>query len=239
MAAQRLRAETRAGAVLTAERANLAGYVSPALAEMVARGDVAALDGRTQETAVLFVDVAGYTALSEALAPAGVAAFLRDLHLLFERCASANGGVITDFAGDGAMIVFGLPEPSPADAARAVACGAMLLREADGFRSEAIGGRRVTLRVSVHAGPVTTAILGGARQAQVTVTGDTVNVASRLQETAKEHGASFVISRAALDAALAEDPGAGAGFTALPDQSIRGRAGKIAVLAYRPEGTES
>lgn len=236
MGAQRFRVERRLKTAMTMERANLANYVSPALAEQLARGLIHDLDSRNQDAAVMFVDVAGYTKLSEPLAPSDSAAFLRELHRLFERCADSHGGVITAFVGDGAMIVFGLPQPGPADAAAAIACGRMLLYEANQFASPATRGQPVALRVSIHFGPVTSAILGGERQAQVTVTGDTVNVASRLQEIAKTLGTSFVISRSLYDAALRHDEESGAGFECSPDQPVRGRGRRIDVFLLRLEG---
>jgi adenylate cyclase len=234
MAAQRLRAEGRLAATLSEERGNLARYVSPFLAEQLARGSVADFDQRTQDAAVLFVDVVGYTTFSEAKPPARIAAFLRDLHHLFEHCASSHRGVITAFMGDGAMIVFGLPAPGPDDAAAALACAKMLLGEAERFTSAAIPGQRLGVRVSMHFGPVTAAILGGRRHAQVTVTGDTVNVSSRLQEIAKRQGSPLVVSRAGLDAARAAGSSIVAEFVPLPDQSVRGRKGRIEVWALAP-----
>jgi adenylate cyclase len=234
MAAQRLRAEGRLAATLSEERGNLARYVSPFLAEQLARGSVAVFDQRTQDAAVLFVDVVGYTTFSEAKPPARIAAFLRDLHHLFEHCASSHRGVITAFMGDGAMIVFGLPAPGPDDAAAALACAKMLLGEAERFTSAAIPGQRLGVRVSMHFGPVTAAILGGRRHAQVTVTGDTVNVSSRLQEIAKRQGSPLVVSRAGLDAARAAGSSIVAEFVPLPDQSVRGRKGRIEVWALAP-----
>jgi len=236
MGAQRLRAEKRVAATMTAERENLAGYVSPLLADQLARGATGELDRRTQNAAVMFVDVEGYTALSESLAPSDTAAFLRALHRLFERCAARHDGVITAFVGDGAMIVFGLPEPEPGDAASAIACGRMLLREAGSFDSKVTGGHRLALRITIHFGQVTAAILGGQRQAQVTVTGDTVNVASRLQEIAKDQQSPFVVSRSLLDAALSHDAEASTGLVPLPGQRIRGREGAIDVFMYGAEG---
>jgi len=227
VAARRLGAEHRESETLAAERGNLARYVSPLLSERLARGAVPEFDRRTQDAAVLFVDVAGYTSFSEGRSPGETAGFLRDLHRLYERCAAGQRGVISSFEGDGAMVIFGLPEPGPDDAARALACGRALLAAAASFASDAAPDFALRLRVSLHFGPVTAAVVGGETQAQVTVTGDTVNVASRLQDTAKQHGAALVLSRACLEAA-----GAGpAGFLRLPDQPVRGRSGRIEAWA--------
>jgi adenylate cyclase len=107
----------------------------------------------------------------------------------------------------------------------------MLLEEAARFRSAALPEITLSLRVSVHFGPVTAAVVGGERQAQLTLTGDTVNVASRLQEIAKQHEAGFVVSGAALEAARQGGSEAAGAFVPLADQPIRGRAGRIEVWA--------
>ncbi len=229
MVAYRLRAERRGSVALAAERSNLARYVSPLLTDHVARGTVATFDRRAQEAAVLFVDVAGFTGFSESRRPSDVAAFLGELHRLYERCAAEHSGVISGFEGDGAMMIFGMPEPRTDDAARAFACGLALLGEAAAFSSDVTPGFTLRLRVSLHFGPVTAAVVGGERQAQVTVTGDTVNVASRLQETAKKHGAVLVLSSECLAAA-----GAGTdNLIRLPDQPVRGRSRGIEAWALR------
>lgn len=229
MSVQRFRSESAVAARADRERENLSRFVPPLLADRLASGEVGDLDRRNQDAAILFVDVAGFTARVQNLPPERTAVFLRDLHRMFDRCAAAHGGVIAGFEGDGAMIVFGLPEVRAGDAAAAVDCGAELLSEAGRFRSEAAGHGALRLRVSVHFGSVAAAILGSDRQAQVTVTGDAVNLASRLQEVAKEQGAEFVVSRAALDAAVAGGCEVAPRFRPLNEAAVRGRSGRVEV----------
>jgi adenylate cyclase len=111
------------------------------------------------------------------------------------------------------MIVFGLPEPRQDDAIRAIDCGRVL---AD----------RPRIRVSIHYGRVVAGVTGGANHAQVTVNGDTVNVASRLQDAAKEHGVSLILSREVIAAA-----GAPVGFQRLGNVALRGRSEPVEVWA--------
>jgi adenylate cyclase len=72
--------------------------------------------------------------------------------------------------------------------------------------------------------------LGGRRQHQFSLTGDTVNIASRLLETAKSHYASLAVSGAVADAVL-EQGAAGLlqGMRRVPDHPIRGRRGHVDV----------
>lgn len=228
---QRVTQEALQSGRLATERQNLAHYVSPILAEDLARSARPDFEGRTQPATVLFVDLAGYTTLSENLSPAETQQLLSGLHHVFETGAAEHRGVVVGFMGDGAMIAFGLPAPEQSDAARALACGRTLLR--NGARLTAPGRPDVPLRmrVSAHSGPVMAGVAGGEHQAQVTLNGDTVNVASRLQEVAKANGVAFVASRATLDAAEQTDPEASRGFALLGTEPIRGRHEPIEVWA--------
>ena len=178
------------------ERDNLARYQSPLLAEFLAEQENPSFDQRAQEAAVMFVDVAAFTRRAERLGPTATVTFLRELHGRIERSALANRGVIEQFMGDGAMIIFGLPEPKPDDAARALAASQHLLDILSDWNLdlEAAGHEPVRLRIGLHYGAVIAALLGGERQGQITVAGDTVNVASRLQEMGKEHKVTIVAS---------------------------------------------
>lgn len=199
------------------QRTNLAHYVAPSLVRQLSESAHPSFDGREQNVGILFVDVSGYSGMVESRRPAEVAVFLRELHALFEDEAEAHGGLIIDYQGDGALIAFGLPDASPADAANALACGEALLAGRDRVHARFLDGP-LGLRVSVHWGPVACAVLGGRRHAQVSVTGDAVNVTARLQEFAKAHDATFVATRAALDAA-----GNPRGFRPLGREPLRGR----------------
>lgn len=205
-------------------RENLAHYVAPSLASELAETAHPAFDGREQEVGILFVDVAGYSGMVERERPTEVADFLRELHRLFEDAAERHGGVIVDFQGDGALLVFGLPEPSRGDAANALACAETLLAGRASVQAEFLPGT-LRLRVSVHWGPVACAVLGGRRHAQVSITGDAVNVTARLQEFAKAHDATLVATRAALDAAGASRHG----LRPLGREALRGRRGEVEV----------
>ena len=208
------------------ERDNLARYQSPLLAEFLAEQESPSFDQRAQEAAVMFVDVAAFTRRAERLGPTATVTFLRELHGRIERSALANRGVIEQFMGDGAMIIFGLPEPKPDDAARALAASQHLLDILSDWNLdlEAAGHEPVRLRIGLHYGAVIAALLGGERQGQITVAGDTVNVASRLQEMGKEHKVAIVASAefvASVRKAGRDDMLTG--MRRLADQLVRGR----------------
>lgn len=186
-------------------------------------GTAGGLRPREAVVSVLFVDLAGYTRLTESLSPGETGGMMARLHRFFDACADRFGGDVLHYAGDGAMLVFGLPDPRVDDGARALACALWLAREpAPPFGGEGATALRPALRIAVHQGPVIAAVLGGAHQSVVTVAGDTVNVAHRLQEVAKAVGASIVTTRETLDAAF-QGQDTWPGWQRHSLQQIRGR----------------
>lgn len=234
--AARIVQQRRISGDLERERDNLARYHSPLLSRWLAEQRQPSFNERAQNAAVMFVDVAGFTRRSERLGPAATVDFLRDLHGRIERAALANRGVIEQFMGDGAMIIFGLPETATDDAARALAAAQQLVADLGDWNLDlkSEGAEPVQLRVGLHFGPVIAALLGGERQGQITVAGDTVNVASRLQEMGKEHGATIVASAEFV----ASVRGAGrddllSGIEHLIGQQVRGRDETIDLWIWR------
>ena len=88
---------------------------------------------------MLFVDIVGFTRLSETMAPADAMALLRGFHTRVERAVFAHGGMVDKFMGDGAMACFGVPErrrpPRPTRSAPAFALLTALEPPADGARA--------------------------------------------------------------------------------------------------------
>src|SRR5262249_56647846 len=72
-----------------------------------------------QAVAVVFVDLSGFTGLAEAVGAAATRDLLAQFHAQVERDVDAHDGLVGTFMGDGAMILFGLPEPRADDGARA------------------------------------------------------------------------------------------------------------------------
>ena len=63
-----------------------------------------------QDAAIVFIDISGFTGLSERLGPNAVRELLNDFYRLVDEQVNASGGAITSFMGDGAMVLFGLPQ---------------------------------------------------------------------------------------------------------------------------------
>ena len=206
---------------LERQRANLGRYFAPAVVDRLAASDHPTGLDRTQEAVVMFVDIVGFTRLSEAMAPAEAMALLRAFHTEVERAVFAAGGMVDKFLGDGAMACFGVPDPSPTAAADAIRAALALLAAL-----AELPGPGLRVGIGIHAGQVLVGDIGGATQFQFTVVGDTVNVASRLESLARLHGTALLISEQAF-AAAALHADLAAKFELLPGLAIRGRATPI------------
>lgn len=193
--------------------------------------------------AVLFVDLRGYTGMTEGADLAESAALMRALHGRIERVVRAHGGAIDRYMGDGALVLFGAVARGPGDGADPVRAAADALRAAralvadvDLWNREPGRRGRPPLRVSVglHHGPVAVGEFGGPNSPQPTAVGDTVNVASRLERMTRPLDAAVVASEALIEAARAGGGGLD-GFRPLPPQPVRGRDRPIAVWAWDGE----
>jgi class 3 adenylate cyclase len=132
---------------------------------------------------VLIADLQGFTSRSERLDVEEVDAFLAPYRDDLRRAVESTGGVVSDFAGDGMMAVFGAPVAHEDDAERAVR-SAMGIR--DSFRDPDSAARQADLhvRLGVTSGEVLVTLAGD----QVRATGDVVNTAARLEAAAPADG---------------------------------------------------
>lgn len=182
--------------------------------------------------AVLFTDLAGSTALSERLGGPATAELLRRLHATIETCVVRRGGEIVEWTGDGAFAVFGLSGEGPQAAVAALACGRDLLQAL--ATAPAGGTSGLSCRVGIHFGPVTPARLGGPTSARASIVGDTVNVASRLEQLNKAFGSRIAVSDAVVEAVRACGEGRLlGGFEPQPPQELRGRERPVGVWTLR------
>jgi len=209
---------------------------APGLGEWLARDPNFLSEPVRQNAAVIFIDLSGFTGLSETVGPVAVREVLSGFFELIDEEARAHGGAITSFMGDGAMILFGLPEPADDDAARAAACAVSLcertrawLRLHAGFAQKKIG-----FKVGAHCGPIVASRLGTGDRQQITAAGDTVNVGSRLMEVAARHGVELALSAEIVRTAGPDSVILQSGRMEGPlETALRGRAGRIDVWLWR------
>jgi len=177
-------------------------YVDPTvLKELLIQGGAAEqLGGKNFDIAVLFVDIRGFTTMSESLPPATVVEIINRYLTLTTQCIMRYRGTLDKFVGDCTMAFWNAPLPQE-DPVYLACCAAMDMVEG----SKALGeelmqtyGRTVSFGVGVHFGPAVVGNIGAPQRMDYTAIGDTVNTAARLESNAP--GGTILISRAVADA---------------------------------------
>ena len=151
-------------------------------AKQPAQQPAGATEGERRQVGVLFADLAGYTALASELDAEEVHRLLDAFFQQIDRIVVEHGGHVDKHIGDCVMAVFGAPVAHGNDAARAVRAG-LAIRDAMPALSSVIG-RPLAVHIGVAGGQVVASGTGSATHREYTVTGDTVNLASRLTDAA-------------------------------------------------------
>ena len=163
-------------------------YVAPEVVrEIASKGDFkVALSGETRDIAVLFVDIRGFTTMSEALPPETVVEILNKYLDVTAKAIFENKGTLDKFVGDAAMAVFNSPFDLDDYEYRAV-CAAKAIVNYGKELSKTLEkeyGRTIGFGVGVNVGPAVVGNIGCAFRVDYTAIGDTVNTAARLEANA-------------------------------------------------------
>ncbi len=164
-------------------------YVAPQVVDGIMKSGQykIALGGETRDIAVLFVDIRGFTPLSESLKPEEVVEILNEYLNLTTNSIFKNGGTLDKFIGDATMAVFNAPfdlddyELRALRTAKDIVAGAKALEKSCMERF----GRKVTFGVGVNCGEAVVGNIGCDFRMDYTAIGDTVNTAARLESNAK------------------------------------------------------
>jgi adenylate cyclase len=101
----------RSGIEETARRSNLVRFLPTEFAPMLASGDITVLkSGQRARVALLFIDIRNSVTMEEALDPARLASVMSAFRTRVRLAAEEHQGVVDKFIGDGAFLVFGVPE---------------------------------------------------------------------------------------------------------------------------------
>ncbi len=218
------------------ERANLARYFPPSIVEEMAERDQPLGEVRSAHVATMFVDIVGFTPLAERLSPDETVALLREYHGRLANAVFAHQGTLDKFLGDGLMATFGTPEPGPDDATNAIRCARAILQDMAAWNAqrETTGDPTVRVSIGLHFGLVVLGDIGSEHRLEYAVLGDTVNVASRLENLTRELGVRMVVSDALVAAARDGTEGNTAldGLTESGARQLRGRNEPITVWTF-------
>ena len=164
-------------------------YVAPQVVEEITRsgGYSIHLGGESREIAVLFVDIRGFTPMSENLAPEQVVDILNSYLELTTNSIFQNGGTLDKFIGDATMAVFNAPFDLDDYIFKAVKTALDIVAGGDAIESKFLEkyGKSVGFGVGVNCGRAVVGNIGCSFRMDYTAIGDTVNTAARLEANAK------------------------------------------------------
>jgi len=159
------------------------------------------LGGESRRASVFFVDLIGSTAMAEVLPPGEVVSTLNAFFEAVVEEASAEGGWVNKFQGDGALCVFGVPAHQPDHEARALRA-ARALR--DRLVELSIDHPGLHAGIGVSSGTVVAGNLGSQERFEYTVIGRAVNEAARLTDLAKSRPSRALASASVVQASGTE-----------------------------------
>ena len=176
---------------------NLFGkYLPESIAARLLDGDDN-LAPQSAEATILFVDLEGFTRLSESLKPQQITDLLNEYFSAVVEIIERHRGVVTQFQGDAILAIFNVPVSDSDHAGNAVKAAKEMYVAVS---QREFAGHQFAIRVGVNTGEVFAGNVGAKDRLSYTVHGDAVNMAARLEAMNKEFGTRILIggSTAAL-----------------------------------------
>ena len=209
-------------------------YVSPGVAaEIVNRQGEIILAGQEMKATVVFTDIRDFTAMTAGKPSAEVLSWLNNYFTAMIQIILNNGGFLNKFMGDGLLVLFGVPlgETATKSACKAVQAALEMLNRVQEMNRESEPGQpELRIGIGLHTGTLTAGNLGARERMEYSVIGETVNLASRLEELTKKFKTGMVMSSETHE--LIRDRFS---TTSLGEVSIRGFPGKSRVYTVEAE----
>ena len=153
------------------------------------------IEGERKHLTVMFCDMQGSTGLSEQLGPENAYSVMDDIYELLIHKVHDYEGTVNEMTGDGIMALFGAPialEDAPQRAIRSsLAVHREMAKFSDRLKAEKKISAPLKMRIGIHTGPVVVGTIGNDLRVEFKAVGDTVNLASRIENQAKP-GTTFV-----------------------------------------------
>ncbi len=149
------------------------------------------IEGERKQVTVMFCDMKGSTPLVESLGPEEAYSFMDQIYEILIHQVQDYEGTVNELTGDGIMALFGAPIALEDAPQRALRSALSIHRAIGRFNEQHPGAIPVQMRIGVHTGPVVVGTLGNDLRVEFKAVGDTVNLASRMEELA-EPGSTYV-----------------------------------------------
>lgn len=152
--------------------------------------------GESRVVSVLFADIRGFTQFASHLRPSQIVNFLNDYWTEISECVKQNKGSINKYMGDGLLAVFGAPVSYIDNHKNAVSAALDMVDRLKGINEKYADllGTEIRIGIGINSGEVVVGNVGTNNYMEYTVIGNTVNVASRMENISKQKSNSIIIS---------------------------------------------
>lgn len=214
-------------------KSSFARYVSRYVFDTIVKDETSLkVEGERRKITVLFSDIRQFTFLSEKLPPEMVVSLLNEYFETMIDIIFAHKGTLDKFLGDGMMVEFGAPLEDGAQELHALHAAVEMQQKVKMLceKWKAEGKPLIQMGIGIHTGYAVVGNIGSEKRMEYTAIGDTVNVASRLEQATKTLGVDILISEPTYSAV--KDV-----FTcnSLGPLAIPGRSEELHVYSVKPE----
>ena len=165
-------------------------YLSPTVAqEILGNLESINLGGQQMEASVLFVDIIGFTKLSQTMEPEKTNQLLNEYFSYISQAASIYGGHVDKFMGDCVMLVFGVPKHDEHHSYQAIACALLIQKIISNLNQQRTAKNQtpVNFHIAANSGLMLAGNMGSEQRMEYTVIGDAVNLAARIASHAQNN----------------------------------------------------
>jgi len=185
-----------------------------------------------KQVTILFADLRGFTAMCDQLDPALTVTILNDYFSRMIPAIARHHGQVTELVGDGLLALFGALENNPWQALDAVLAAQAMRAELAAYNAELSARGLPTLRfgIGIHSGEVVAGMIGTGGLSKFTITGDPINVASRIEGLTSHFQVDLLITdeiRSGLDERFQ--------LRAMPPATVKGKPAPIQTYFVLPE----
>ena len=213
-------------------------YLSPQMVRTIEQsGSAPELGGVTTDISVMFMDVRGFTTLSESLS-ASPQILTRLINIILDEASDvimAHEGTLDKFIGDCVMAFWNAPVPQADHHDRAVAAAIALQNHVPAINrrlateiGDAWQGDGIAIGVGVASGTVVVGNFGSRTRLSYSVVGDTVNLAARLEPFSKQTGLPLTFANGTALGAATHD------LLKIDEISVRGRSSAEPIYSWQP-----
>lgn len=158
------------------------------------------LTGESKRVTVLFSDIRNFTSFSEKHPPEVVVSMLNEYFSVMVEVVFRNQGILDKFLGDGMMVEFGAPLDDGMQEYHAVKAALEMHEElaklCSRWKNE--GRPEIEIGIGIHSGNAVIGNIGSEKRVEYTAIGDTVNVASRIEQLNKELHTNLLVSESTM-----------------------------------------